>query len=169
VLTWGYREKGQRWAVGERNNKPPPSFDYKWQFDWVLSEDHTRVLTWGDRSLDDKRRLQLLAVGLDSNEPLENLEYSEMIESAILSKDGSRVLVTSTDGTARLWRIPDICALRTSVGDNGTAERWRIAELEVFTASALKGPREVRALTLDQWQTKKREIDAVRAKRELAQ
>ena len=67
------------------------------------------------------------------------------------------MLTWSDDGTARLWSIPDEPA--TSVAE-------RILEPEILTATQLYGSSELRVLTLDEWQAKTRDLNALRAKRQ---
>ncbi len=65
------------------------------------------------------------------------------------SADGSRILTWSEDGTARLWRLPQVT--------DKPAEYYSL-EFQIRSGTRLDNAGEVRALTFEQWTAKKREF-----------
>jgi hypothetical protein len=104
------------------------------------------------------------AVGKSGQERFQTFDQKEALHDqeaavfgAIFNKDESRVLTWSADGSARLWGIPN---------EPITPLTERIIELELLTASQLYGSRELRVLSFDEWEAKKREREAMRANRQ---
>lgn len=155
-LTWS-RDGGSGtvkfWAVDAGSEKLLQSIPHKAEIkDAVFSQDGRRVLTWsGDGTA------QLWAVGPGNENPIWSFPLNANVKGAVFSEDSSRVLTWSDDGTARLWSISAKPPMPAS---------QRILEMEVLTATTPYGLGTMRALSLDEWKTKTRALDALRAKRQ---
>jgi hypothetical protein len=108
----------------------------------VFSRDESLVLTW---SWDGTARLWRAADGSPVGQPM---KHERAVAGATFNRDESLVLTWSYDGTARLWNI--------QADYDFPAERWPLF-VEVATGTAMEDAGNVRALSADEWQQRKKE------------
>ena len=106
-----------------------------------FSRDESRVLTWSN----DKTARWW---DVTTSEPLQTFKHDRSVNGAQFSRDESRVLTWSKDNTARLRNASDPLAILTP--------DERILELEVRSGTKLDGNLKLRALSVEEWQTKAR-------------